>query len=68
MFLSRNDALIKKGMPSLFVINDKLMPREDYMKKLKETTRSASMFSIQGSMTGKSFCKVVENISFFTMK
>ena len=33
-FFTRIDALNKKGLPSLFVINDKLMTREDYMKKL----------------------------------
>ena len=63
-FLSRIDALNQKGLPSLFVINDKLMLREDYMKKLKETVRAASMSSIKGSMTGRAFYEAIKNISF----
>jgi len=33
-FFTRIDALNKKGLPSLFVINDKLMTKEEYFKKL----------------------------------
>ena len=32
-FFNRIEPLNKKGLPSLFVINDKLMPRTDYVKK-----------------------------------
>lgn len=64
-FFTRIDALNKKGMPSLFIINDKLMTREDYMKKLwdiaKDTAKSSN---IKDSMTGRAFYKSINNISF----
>ncbi len=64
-FFTRIDALNKKGLPSLFVINDNIMTREDYMKKLKDipkdTTKSCN---IKGSLTGRSAYKAIRNISF----
>lgn len=33
-FFNRIQPLNQKGLPSLFVINDKLMDKEDYVKKL----------------------------------
>jgi len=64
-FFTRIDALNKKGLPSLFAINEKLMTKEDYMKKLqdiaKDTTKSSN---IKGSMTGRAFYEATSNISF----
>lgn len=40
------------------------MPREDYMKELKEVVRSTYMSSIPGYMKGKQFYNVVEDINF----
>jgi len=65
MFFNRIDSLNNKGMPSLFVINDKLMTREYYMKKLqdiaKDTTKSSN---IKGSMIGRALDEAINNISF----
>jgi len=64
-FFTRIDGLNKKGLPSLFVINDKLMTREDYKKKIqdipKDTTKSSH---IKGTMTGRAFYEAISNISF----
>ena len=35
MFFNRMQPLHKKGLPSLFVINEKLMDKGDYVKKLR---------------------------------
>jgi hypothetical protein len=54
-FFSKIDALQKKGLPGLKVINDKLMTLPDY-KKMVEVSKDSSKFAgIQGSITGKSF-------------
>jgi len=51
-FLSRLEPLTNKGFPSIFVINDKLMPIEDYIHKLREVTTSATIVSnIKGTTT-----------------
>lgn len=55
----------KEGLPSLFVINDKLMTREDYLKKLQDTTKSSN---IKGSMTGRAFYEAISNICFMQNK
>ena len=64
-FFTRIEALNKKGLPSLFVINDKLMIREDYMKKLKDISRDTSKSShIKGVMTWRAFYEAINNMSF----
>jgi hypothetical protein len=55
-FFSKIEALQKKGLPGLKVINDKLMTLPDYKKRLSEVSKDSSKFaSIQGSITGKAF-------------
>jgi hypothetical protein len=50
------DALQKKGLPGMKVINDKLMTLLDYKKRLTEVSKDSSKFAgIQGSITGKAF-------------
>lgn len=67
-FFTRIDALNKKGLPSLFVINVKLMTREDYKKKLqyiaKDTTNSSH---IKDVMIGRSFYEAINNMSFILL-
>jgi len=65
IFFTRIDALKKKGLPSLFVINDKLMAREDYLKKLQDISKDiAKSSNIKGSMTGRVFYEAINNICF----
>jgi DNA repair exonuclease SbcCD ATPase subunit len=53
-FFSKIEALQKKGLPGLKVINDKLMTLPDYKKRLSEVSKDSSKFvGIQGSITGK---------------
>ena len=49
-FFNRIDALQRKGLPGLNVINDKLMTLPDYKKMLAEVSKDNSKFAgIQGS-------------------
>jgi len=51
-FFSRIEPLTSKGLPSMLVINDKLMPIEDYVQKLAEVVKHAALVSkIRGSAT-----------------
>lgn len=63
-FFTRIEALDKKGLPYLFVINEKLMTKEDYKKKLqyisKDTTKSSH---INGVMTRRAFYEAINNMS-----
>jgi oligoendopeptidase F len=55
-FFSKIEALQKKGLPGLKVINDKLMTLPNYKKRLADVAKDSSKFSgIQGSITGKAF-------------
>jgi len=68
-FITRIDALNNKGLPSLFVINDKLMTREDYLKKLQDIARDTTKSSnIKGSMKGREFYEAINNIVLFNMR
>jgi hypothetical protein len=58
---SKIEALQKKGLPSLKVINDKLMTLLDYKKRLADVAKDSSKFSgIQGSITGKAFLDALQ--------
>jgi hypothetical protein len=60
-FFNKIEALQKKGLPSLKVINDKLMTLPDYKKRLAEVSKDNSNFaSIQGSITGKAFLDALQ--------
>jgi hypothetical protein len=57
-FFSKIEALQKKGLPGLKVINDKLMTLPDYKKRLDDVAKDSSKFSgIQGSMIRQDFSK-----------
>jgi hypothetical protein len=60
-FFNKIEALQKKGLPGLKVINDKLMTLPDYKKKLSEVSKDSSKFAgIQGSITGKAFLDALQ--------
>jgi len=51
-FFNRLEPLTSKGFPSILVINDKLMPTEDYVQKLAEVSTIAAIVSnIRGATT-----------------
>jgi hypothetical protein len=53
-FFTKIEALQKKGLRGMIVINDKLMMLADYKKKLATVAKDSSKLSgIQGSITGK---------------
>ena len=41
-FMVKFDTLRQKGLPNPLVINDRLMPHEDYNKKIREVVRDQS--------------------------
>lgn len=60
MFTNRIEALIQKGLPNIYVINDKLITHEDYVLKMKEVARSSMKVSgIKGSMTSMEFLETM---------
>jgi hypothetical protein len=60
-FFNKIDALQKKGLPSLLVLNDKLMTLSDYKKKIAMVAKDSSNFSrIQVSIIGKSFLETLQ--------
>jgi hypothetical protein len=60
-FFSKIDALEKKGLPSLLVLNDKLMTLSDYKQKIAMVVKDSSKFSgIEGSITGKEFLETLQ--------
>ena len=60
-FFNKIEALQKKGLPSLMVLNDKLMTLPDYKKKMATMAKDSSKFSgIQGSITGKAFLETLQ--------
>jgi hypothetical protein len=62
IFFSKIEALQKKGLPGLRVINDKLMKLSDYKKKLAIVAKDISKFSgIHGSITGRAFLEAFQS-------
>jgi hypothetical protein len=60
-FFHKIDALQRKGLPGMKVINDKLMTLPDYKKRLTEISNDSSKFAgIQGSITGKAFMEALQ--------
>jgi hypothetical protein len=58
---SKIDSFQKKGLPSLLVLNDKLMTLSDYKKKITMVAKDSSKFSgIQGSITRKAFLETLQ--------
>jgi hypothetical protein len=60
-FFNKLEALQKKGLPGLLVLNDKLMTLSDYKQKIATMAKDSSKFSgIQGSITGKAFLETLQ--------
>jgi chromosome segregation ATPase len=60
-FFSKIEALQKKGLPGLKVINNKLMTLPYYKKRLADVAKDSSKFSgIEGSITGKEFLDALQ--------
>jgi hypothetical protein len=60
-FFNKIEALQKKGLPGLNVINDKLMTLPDYKKRLADVSKDNSKFTgIQGGITGKAFLDALQ--------
>jgi hypothetical protein len=56
IFFNKIDALQKKCLPSLLVLNDKLTTMSDYKQMISMVAKDTSKFSgIQGSITRKNF-------------
>lgn len=59
---NRIQPLNHKGLPSLFVINEKFMAREDYVKKLQGiATNVANISNNKGNITGKALLEAINN-------
>jgi hypothetical protein len=55
------EVLNKKGLPSLLVLNEKLITLPDYNQKLKTMEKDNSKFvGIQGNITGKEFLETLQ--------
>jgi hypothetical protein len=60
-FFNKIDALQKKGLPGLLVLNDKLMTLSDYKHNISTVAKDSSKFSgIQSSITGKAFLETLQ--------
>ena len=65
IFFNKNEPLRAKGLPSQYVINNKLVQKGDYMTKLRETAKDTTKFSnIKGNVTGKVFMDLLSNDIF----
>jgi hypothetical protein len=59
-FFIKTDSLQKKGLPSLFVINKKLITFSYYKLNILSVAKDGSTFAgIQGSITGKAFLETL---------
>ena len=53
-FTVKFDVLRQKGLPNPLVINDKLIPQEDYNRRIREVARDqVNISSMKGMPTGK---------------
>ena len=61
IFFNKIDALQKKGLPNLLVLNEKLLTFSDYKQNIVMVAKDSSKFSgIQGSITGKTFLETLQ--------
>jgi hypothetical protein len=59
-FFNKTDFLQKKGLPGLFMINNKLITLSDYKHKILTMAKDGSKFTdIQGSITNKAFLETL---------
>jgi len=61
-FFNIIEPLTQKGLPSLFVINDKLMAIEDYVKRLQGIAQDVvNLSNIKGNITRKALMEAISN-------
>ena len=61
-FMVKLDALRQKDLPNPLVINDRLIPHEDYNRKIREVARDqANNSSMKGMPIGKVLYQTFEN-------
>ena len=64
-FLNKIEPLRAKGLPSLYVINNKLVQKGDYMTKLREVAKDTTKFAnIKGNVTRKVVLDFLSNDIF----
>ena len=64
-FMVKFDALRQKGLPNPMVINDRLVPHEDYDKKIREVVKEqANSSSMKAILTGKVLYQTFENLFY----
>ena len=63
--MAKLQILREKGLPNPLVINDKLMPQEDYNRRIREVAKDqASNSSMKGIPTGKVLYQTFENLFY----
>jgi len=56
------EVLIQKGLPNIYVTNDKMITQEDYVMKMKEVAKSIDKFSgIKGNLTSRALLETMAN-------
>ena len=64
-FMVKFEVLRQKGLPNLLVINDKLMPQENYNIKIREVARNqVNTSTMKGMSTGKVLYQTFENLFY----
>ena len=64
-FMAKLQFFREKGLPNPLVINDKLMPQEDQIKKIREVAKDqASNSSMKGMPDGKVLYQTLENLFY----
>ena len=64
-FMVKFDVLRQKGLPNPLVINDKLMPQEEYNRKIREVARDqVNTSSMKGIPTCKVLYQTFENLFY----
>ena len=59
------EILRQRGLPNILVINDKIMPQEDYNKKIRDHTKEqVDKIEGQGISTGKVLHKSFEDLFY----
>jgi hypothetical protein len=59
---SKFEVLNKKGIPTLLVLNEKLITLTDYKQKMSAVAKDSSKFvGIEESITGKCFLEIIQH-------
>jgi len=64
-YMVKFEILRQKGLPNPLVINNKLMAKEDYNRKIREVARDqVNASSMKGIPTGKFFYQTFQNLLY----